>query len=57
MAKQNLSIVSIPCRNELQRRLNRVLAECKRLRLLIRTARDLERLNNQSLEREGLADG
>lgn len=42
--RQQIELVSIPAEPILQERLARLLSESRRLRLLIRTARELERI-------------
>ncbi len=56
MANVSDQIVAIPSRDHLQKKLEIILRDAKRLRLLIRTAKDLERLY-ASKEREGRANG
>lgn len=59
---RNGSVVEIPSESILQQRLVKIIAESKRLKLLIRTARDLERIQKESTQdsrnpREGRANG
>ena len=56
-SKREGSLVAIPSVPVLQERLAHILAESKRLKLLIRTAKDLERLQSESVRTEDQTDG
>jgi hypothetical protein len=54
MAKvsEHRNSIAIPSESVLMERLTKVLSEAKRLKLLIRTARELDRIHSQAEPRE-----
>ena len=57
MSKRKTSnLIDLPSRTELERRLASILTEAKRLRLLIRTAKELDQIVGSSSSHQGAKD-